>query len=304
MCQDDDLIYIERNWDCWIILWLAGLIYLAEFLDQAQLTDLINIIRQLTATISLLPLTIRGQGCTLKQVLAVLPANGKLVSFADETGIWRLLILSTIADVGVNNWLVNVPLSYWLWILIWFLPVLDINGKILSDWWFEVFINQQQEIVRLASQFIRGMQSGWNVRTGKHYSRSRHVLKEDSHIAMPILNRSRTTIWSGYANFFKEIHRQGFTCLRFYASPCYLSLPWCTNLRASPSSGLVKFCVKELGFDGRVFSRCFRCKAAKADGWHMTSESNWKRLWYWPSLPDVIPEVPMAHLDGLSDNLE
>lgn len=131
-----------------------------------------------------------------------------------------------------------------------FAPVLDIHGisEVIGD---RSFSADSQQIVQLASAFIRGMRRAGMLATGKHFPGHGNVL-EDSHIAMPVDKRDKAAIFATDMQIFKDIHKQG---LLDAVMPAHVIYPEVDSLPAGFSKVWVTEVLRQaLQFDGVVFS--------------------------------------------------
>ncbi|MCV2885190.1 beta-N-acetylhexosaminidase [Aestuariibacter sp. AA17] len=131
-----------------------------------------------------------------------------------------------------------------------FAPVLDVKGvsDVIGD---RSFGEKPEVIIQLANQFIKGMRKAGMRSTGKHFPGHGSV-KEDSHIAIPVDNRSESEIFNYDMRVFAEIHQQG---LLDAVMPAHVIYPNVDKLPAGFSKIWIRDILrKRLGFDGVVFS--------------------------------------------------
>ena len=131
-----------------------------------------------------------------------------------------------------------------------FAPVLDIHGvsEVIAD---RSFHHKPEVIVPLASQFIKGMHRAGMRATGKHFPGHGNV-KADSHIAMPVDNRSEAEIVAHDMRIFTEINQQS---LLDGVMPAHVVYPRVDKLPAGFSKVWIeKYLRQKMQFDGAVFS--------------------------------------------------
>lgn len=226
---------------------VGGLILFGRnYHDQAQLADLVRHIRMVSRNDLLLAVDHEGGRVQrFRQGFSRIPAMGKLFdqqidgSSIAQSNLWAEQF----------GWLMAAELLAFD-IDISFAPVLDINGnsEVIGDRSFHI---EPQHIVRLASQFIRGMKRAGMKATGKHFPGHGNV-KEDSHIAMPVDRRSREEIMQLDMQIFADIHQQG---LLSAVMPAHVIYPAVDQLPAGFSATWIKHILRQqLQFDGVVFS--------------------------------------------------
>jgi beta-N-acetylhexosaminidase len=281
---------------------IGGLIlFTRNFYDQAQLTDLIKHIRQSSRNELIIAVDHEGGRVQrFKQGFSRIPAMGSLYPLQTEHRDKAPVSIAQ-SDVWSEQfgWLMAAELLAFD-IDISFAPVLDINGnsQVIGD---RSFHQQPQQIVRLASQFIRGMHRAGMKATGKHFPGHGNV-KEDSHIAMPIDRRSRQQIMSLDMQIFKEIHQQG---LLSAVMPAHVIYPAVDALPAGFSKQWIgEILRKELGFDGVVFSDDLSMQGAKQMGGIIDRVKAALEAGCDMALVCNDPASAMAAIDGLPSNLE
>ena len=228
---------------------IGGLILFSRnYHDQSQLTDLIKHIRKVTRNDLIVAVDHEGGRVQrFRKGFSLIPAMGKLSPFSEDQNPQRLAQSKVWAEQF--GWLMAAELLAYD-IDISFAPVLDINGvsEVIGD---RGFHQQPEQIVRLASSFIQGMHRAGMKATGKHFPGHGNV-KEDSHIAMPVDQRSRAEIMALDMQIFKDIHQQG---LLDAVMPAHVIYPAVDALPAGFSHQWIgQILRKELHFDGVVFS--------------------------------------------------
>ncbi|MCF2948908.1 beta-N-acetylhexosaminidase [Paraglaciecola aquimarina] len=224
---------------------VGGLILFSRnYHDQNQLKDLVKHIRMVTRNDIVIAVDHEGGRVQrFRQDFSKIPAMGKIDQVCREKSL-----IST--DVSQQlGWLMASEVQAFD-IDISFAPVLDINGisQVIGD---RGFHQQPEKIVQLASSFIKGMHQAGMKATGKHFPGHGNVL-EDSHIAMPVDERSKQEIFALDMAIFKQIHQQG---LLDAVMPAHVIYPEVDDLPAGFSQKWIKHILRQdLAFDGVVFS--------------------------------------------------
>lgn len=228
---------------------VGGLIlFTRNYHDQRQLRELIKHIRMVSRNDLLLAVDHEGGRVQrFRSGFSRIPAMGTLFSIEHNDNKIR----QSKSDMWAEQfgWLMAAELQAFD-IDISFAPVLDINGisEVIGD---RGFHTQSAHIVRLASQFIRGMHRAGMKATGKHFPGHGNV-KEDSHIDMPVDRRSKKDIMSLDMQIFKEINQQG---LLDAVMPAHVIYPDVDSMPAGFSEVWIKQILRtELQFKGVIFS--------------------------------------------------
>jgi len=224
---------------------VGGLILFSRnYHDQKQLSDLVRHIRSVTRNDLVIATDHEGGRVQrFRQEFSKIPAMGSIAVRSNENSQRTGYLCEQF------GWLMAAELLAFD-IDISFAPVLDIHGvsEVIGD---RSFHQQPQQIVELASEFIKGMHRAGMRATGKHFPGHGNVL-EDSHIAMPVDNRSREQIFALDMAIFKSIHQQG---LLDAVMPAHVIYPDVDNLPAGFSETWIKQILRqELAFNGVVFS--------------------------------------------------
>ncbi|WP_133468905.1 beta-N-acetylhexosaminidase [Paraglaciecola marina] len=224
---------------------VGGLIlFTRNYHDQKQLKDLVKHIREVTRNDILLATDHEGG-----RVQRFREGFSKIPAMGDISQLSKRYQLDTDAFTRELGWLMAAELQAFN-IDISFAPVLDINGisEVIGD---RSFHQSPDQIVKLASQFIRGMKDAGMSATGKHFPGHGNVL-EDSHVAIPIDSRSKSEIFALDMAIFSEINKQE---LLDAVMPAHVIYPEVDELPAGFSSKWIKQILRtDLGFDGVVFS--------------------------------------------------
>lgn len=129
-----------------------------------------------------------------------------------------------------------------------FAPVLDVNGisEVIGD---RAFHQQPDIIIQLAKAFIEGMNSVGMKATGKHFPGHGSV-QEDSHIALPVDNRSAETVFSYDMAPFAQLINHVAAVM-----PAHVIFPDIdANAVGFSRKWLQQILRQQLGFNGVIFS--------------------------------------------------
>jgi beta-N-acetylhexosaminidase len=224
---------------------VGGLILFSRnYHDQKQLSDLVRHIRSVTRNDLVIATDHEGGRVQrFREGFSQIPAMGSIAlrsaenkqqaSYLCEQFGWLMAAELLAFDIDIS-----------------FAPVLDIHGvsAVIGD---RSFHQQPQQIVQLASEFIKGMHRAGMSATGKHFPGHGNVL-EDSHIAMPVDRRNREDIFALDMAIFKAIHQKG---LLDAVMPAHVIYPDVDDLPAGFSQKWIKQILRQdLGFNGVVFS--------------------------------------------------
>lgn len=224
---------------------VGGLILFSRnYYDQKQLSDIVRHIRGVTRNDILIATDHEGGRVQrFREGFSEIPAMGSIAHQSSED----LQQASYLCERF--GWLMAAELLAFD-IDISFAPVLDIHGvsKVIGD---RSFHQQPEKIIQLASEFIKGMHRAGMSATGKHFPGHGNVL-EDSHIAMPVDQRSKEDIFALDMAIFKSMHQQG---LLDAVMPAHVIYSDVDDLPAGFSQTWIKQILRqELAFDGVVFS--------------------------------------------------
>lgn len=224
---------------------VGGLILFSRnYYDQKQLSDIVRHIRSVTRNDILIATDHEGGRVQrFRDGFSKIPAMGSVANQSNDN-------LQRSSDLcGQFGWLMAAELLAFD-IDISFAPVLDIQGvsEVIGD---RSFHRQPEKIIQLASEFIKGMHRAGMSATGKHFPGHGNVL-EDSHVAMPVDQRSKEEIFAVDMAIFKSIHQQG---LLDAVMPAHVIYPDVDALPAGFSQTWIKHILRqELAFNGVVFS--------------------------------------------------
>jgi beta-N-acetylhexosaminidase len=224
---------------------VGGLILFSRnYHDQKQLSDLVRHVRSVARNDLLIATDHEGGRVQrFREGFSKIPAMGSIALQSNEN------IQQSGYLCEQFGWLMAAELLAFD-IDISFAPVLDIHGvsAVIGD---RSFHQLPDEIVQLASQFIKGMHRAGMSATGKHFPGHGNVL-EDSHTAMPLDKRSKKDIFALDMAIFKAIHQQG---LLDAVMPAHVIYPDVDDLPAGFSQKWIKQILRqELTFNGVVFS--------------------------------------------------
>lgn len=220
------------------------ILFTRNYHDQRQLLELVSQIR-LSARNDLL-IAVDHEGGRVqrfRQGFSKIPAMGTLYSTAASD------LEKASAYAKSIGWLMAAELLAFD-IDISFAPVLDIHGNsdVIGD---RSFHQQPEVIIQLASQFIQGMHQAGMKGTGKHFPGHGNV-KEDSHVAIPIDNRSPELIFNHDMRIFAEIQQMG---LLDAVMPAHVIYAQVDDKPAGFSAVWIREHLRnKLNFDGVVFS--------------------------------------------------
>lgn len=129
-----------------------------------------------------------------------------------------------------------------------FAPVLDINdvSEVIGD---RAFADHAAEVTSIAAEFIAGMHEAGMAATGKHFPGHGSVVA-DSHIAIPVDDRDKQTIFDVDIPPFRELSKklQGIM-------PAHVVYSAVDEMPAGFSTYWLQTVLREqLGFDGMIFS--------------------------------------------------
>lgn len=179
---------------------VAGVIlFTRNFADRKQLKELVQQIRLYARNDILISVDHEGGRVQrFREGFTPLPSAGSLLKHNDLEGAKQLAFSSAwvMASELIDC---DIDLS--------FTPVLDLNG--ISDVIGKrAFSSSVDETVQLAQAYIAGMRAAGMRSTGKHFPGHGSV-KADSHIDLPIDNRSKQDIFNNDLLPFSELIKRG-----------------------------------------------------------------------------------------------
>lgn len=131
-----------------------------------------------------------------------------------------------------------------------FAPVLDVDCGVSEIIGNRSFSQDSEQAAELASAFRRGMRSAGMAATGKHFP-GHGAVALDSHLTLPVDNRSLTEIRSQDLVPFKRLIEEGLEAIM----PAHVVYTEVDELPAGFSSIWLQHILrKELNFDGAIFS--------------------------------------------------
>ena len=151
-----------------------------------------------------------------------------------------------------------------------FAPVLDLNG--ISDVIQQrAFSSSVDETTALAQSYIEGMRAAGMKSTGKHFPGHGSV-KADSHVALPVDNRSKETIFNKDLLPFSHLIKQGMLDA---IMPSHVVYSQCDSQPAGFSSyWLQQVLRRELNFNGVIISDDLSMHGASFAGDHLSRAKN------------------------------
>lgn len=184
--------------------------------------------------------------------LSRIPAMGSLMTVANQD----LAVASEYAQQ--LGWLMAAEVMA-LGVDISFAPVLDISGicTVIGD---RGFSQHPQEIIRLASGFIRGMNQAGMLATGKHFPGHGGVV-DDTHLNVALDKRSQAQIVARDLAIFKTLIVDRLLAA---VMPAHVIYPAVDSFSAAgfSTTWLKDILRQQLGFTGVVFSDDLSMQAA------------------------------------------
>lgn len=142
-----------------------------------------------------------------------------------------------------------------------FAPVLDLNRQISQVIGDRAFSGVVDEVVSLGRQFIKGMNDFGMATTAKHFP-GHGSIAADSHIAIPVDERSKQEIFTQDMQVFTELAQEYQAVM-----PAHVIYPYVDDKPAGFSSIWLKEILRsKLGFDGVIFSDDLSMKGAEVVG--------------------------------------
>lgn len=238
---------------------VAGVIlFTRNFYNIEQLKELVSQIRLYAKKEIVIAVDHEGGRVQrFKEGFTVLPAAGDLLKHCDIKEAKELAYCS--AWVMASE-LIACDIDFS------FAPVLDING--ISDViGSRAFASTNNDVISLASEYIKGMQTLGMASTGKHFPGHGSV-KADSHIALPIDSRLPEDIFSNDLLPFKSLIGQK---LLTAVMPSHVVYEQCDKDPAGFSSfWLQKVLRQQLGFTGIIISDDLSMHGASFAGNHVS----------------------------------
>lgn len=223
---------------------VAGIILFSRnFYDRQQIQALIKEIRQRINKPLLITVDQEGGRVQrFRQGFTQLPAMQAFAKLIATPELQQQMALEAGWTMAAEMRALDIDLS--------FAPVLDLGHqcKAIGD---RSFAPQWQQVVQLASQFIRGMQQAKMAATGKHFPGHGAVLA-DSHVETPIDQRAKALIWQQDIRPFQQLIEQN---LLDAVMPAHVIYSQCDSQPASGSSyWLQQVLRQQLQFNGVIFS--------------------------------------------------
>ena len=143
-----------------------------------------------------------------------------------------------------------------------FSPVLDLNygaNDVIGD---RAFHQEAQIVSDLAVAYIEGMREAGMASTGKHFP-GHGATRDDSHVAIPIDNRSQEEIFAADIQPFIRLFSEGLDAVM----PAHVIYPEIDNKPAGFSRVWLQDILRDqLGFEGVIFSDDLAMKGASIAG--------------------------------------
>lgn len=242
---------------------VGGLILFSRnFQSVNQLKDLNKQIKKVKSNIVIAVDHEGGRVQRFRHGFSAIPAMGNIYQQAVEKNPEPHQALQ-YASIMANNlgYLMAVEVQA-AGIDISFAPVLDVDD--ISDVIGNRGFHQDPKIViHLATAFIDGMHKAGMKATGKHFPGHGSV-KEDSHIAMPVDNRSKEDIFSKDLIVFKQLIESNHVDALM---PAHVIYPQVDSLPVGFSPYWLQTVLRqELGFNGVIFSDDLSMQGATSVG--------------------------------------
>jgi len=239
---------------------VAGVIlFTRNFSDVIQLKELVQQIR-LHAKSQII-IGVDHEGGRVQRFhneFTKLPACGELLAKSDSFKQALLLAKASAFTMASELIACDIDLS--------FAPVLDLNG--ISDVIKErSFSSDKLEVIQLAGAYIEGMKLAGMSSTGKHFPGHGSV-KADSHIALPVDNRSSEDIFNNDMQTFKALIQNNQLDA---VMPSHVVYAQCDELPCGFSQfWLQKILKQSLGFTGAIISDDISMHGASFVGDHLS----------------------------------
>lgn len=242
---------------------VGGLILFSRnYQSVEQLIDLNKQIKNIKPNIVIAVDHEGGRVQRFRDGFSVVPAMGSIFTKAKKQYSDNQIALKHASIVAKHlGYLMAVEVQS-VGIDISFAPVLDLDdiSDVIGD---RGFHNTSPVVVTLASAFIDGMHHAGMKSTGKHFPGHGSV-KEDSHIAMPIDNRSKEDIFSKDLVVFKQLIKSNHVDALM---PAHVIYPNVDSLPVGFSPYWLQTILREnLGFKGVIFSDDLSMQGATSVG--------------------------------------
>ncbi|TRX56425.1 beta-N-acetylhexosaminidase [Thalassomonas sp. M1454] len=242
---------------------VGGLILFARnYENPQQLIELVRQIRNVKPNILIAVDQEGGRVQRFRDGFSKLPSMGSIYQHAQSQATNTAVILEKAKFLSQKMGYLMALEVQSVGIDISFAPVLDIDdiSDVIGD---RGFHKDPQIVTSLAASFIDGMHQVGMKSTGKHFPGHGSV-KEDSHIAMPVDNRSRESIFSHDMSVFKTLIQSNHVDALM---PAHVIYPQVDDLPVGFSPYWLQTVLrKELGFNGVIFSDDLSMQGATSAG--------------------------------------
>jgi len=202
-----------------------------------------------------------GRVQRFKEEFTLLPAAGALLEF-NEIEEAKKLAFSSAWVMASELIACDIDLS--------FAPVLDLNG--ISDViQARAFSSSTDSTIELAREYVRGMKAAGMCSTGKHFPGHGSV-KADSHIDLPVDNRTKAEIFNKDILPFSELVKCGALDA---VMPSHVVYQQCDDLPAGFSAYWLQDVLRQqLHFKGVIISDDLSMHGASFAGNHLSRAEN------------------------------
>lgn len=202
-----------------------------------------------------------GRVQRFREGFSKVPAMGKIYQHASSIAS-NQNIMSVASNIALHMGYLMAAEVQGVGIDISFAPVLDVDdiSDVIGD---RGFHKEPDVVTNLANEFINGMKLAGMKATGKHFPGHGSV-KEDSHIAMPVDNRTKQDVFSHDMLVFKNLIKYNQVDALM---PAHVIYPQVDALPVGFSPLWLQTILREqLGFQGVIFSDDLSMQGATTAG--------------------------------------